>query len=105
MTADARPAAPFSAWERSIALRYLKARRKTGGVALVSVISFIGIMAAVAVLISVMSIMNGFRAELLDQSSASTATCRSPARCWMSRSATWSSSASAPSPASPRPRP
>jgi lipoprotein-releasing system permease protein len=67
MTADARPAAPFSAWERSIALRYLKARRKTGGVALVSVISFIGIAAAVAVLISVMSIMNGFRAELLDR--------------------------------------
>ena len=67
MTADARPAAPFSAWERSIALRYLKARRKTGGVALVSVISFIGIMAAVAVLISVMSIMNGFRSELLDR--------------------------------------
>ena len=61
------PAGPFSAWERAIALRYLRARRKQGGVALVSVISFFGVMAAVAVLIIVMSVMNGFRAELLGQ--------------------------------------
>src|ERR1700754_2518040 len=59
------PAGPFSAWERAIAFRYLRARRKQGGVALVSVISFFGIMAAVAVLITVMSVMNGFRSELL----------------------------------------
>src|ERR1700761_5131755 len=59
------PAGPFSAWERAIAFRYLRARRKQGGVALVSVISFFGVMAAVAVLIIVMSVMNGFRAELL----------------------------------------
>jgi lipoprotein-releasing system permease protein len=67
MTTDARPAAPFSAWERSIAVRYLRAKRKNGGVALISAISFIGIMLAVAVLISVMSIMNGFRADLLNR--------------------------------------
>jgi lipoprotein-releasing system permease protein len=61
------PAGPFSAWERAIAFRYLRARRKQGGVALVSVISFFGVMAAVAVLIIVMSVMNGFRAELLNK--------------------------------------
>jgi lipoprotein-releasing system permease protein len=60
-----RPAGAFSAWERAIAFRYLRARRKQGGVALVSVISFFGVMAAVAVLIIVMSVMNGFRVELL----------------------------------------
>ncbi len=61
------PAGPFSAWERAIAFRYLRARRKEGGVALVSVISFFGVMAAVAVLIIVMSVMNGFRSELLGE--------------------------------------
>jgi lipoprotein-releasing system permease protein len=57
-------AAPFSAWEREIALRYLRARRDEGGVALISVISFIGIALAVSVLIIVISVMNGFRADL-----------------------------------------
>ena len=61
-------AAPaFSGWERSIASRYLRAKRKQGGVALISIISFIGIMLAVAVLIIVMSVMNGFRTELLSR--------------------------------------
>ena len=67
MTAELRPAAPFSGWERSVAARYLRAKRKNGGVALISIISFIGIMLAVAVLIIVMSVMNGFRAELLNR--------------------------------------
>ncbi|HEY2357673.1 MAG TPA: lipoprotein-releasing ABC transporter permease subunit [Phenylobacterium sp.] len=48
-----------------LAGRYLRAKRSEGGVALISIISFIGIMLAVAVLIIVMSVMNGFRAELL----------------------------------------
>ena len=61
----ARPLGPFSPWERSIAFRYLRARRREGGVALVSLISFVGVMLAVAVLVIVMSVMNGFRAELL----------------------------------------
>ena len=60
-----RPAPPFGAWERMLAGRYLRAKRSEGGVALISIISFFGIMAAVAVLITVMSVMNGFRAELL----------------------------------------
>ncbi|CAN5333940.1 lipoprotein-releasing ABC transporter permease subunit [soil metagenome] len=57
-------AAPFSAWERSLAARYLRTKRKNGGVALISIIAFLGIMAAVAVLIITMSIMNGFRVDL-----------------------------------------
>ncbi|WP_337185425.1 lipoprotein-releasing ABC transporter permease subunit [Phenylobacterium sp.] len=48
-----------------VAWRYLRAKRQQGGVALISVISFIGIMLAVGVLIATMSVMNGFRAELL----------------------------------------
>ena len=58
-------APPFGAWERMLAGRYLRARRSQGGVALIAIISFAAIMVAVAVLIIVMSVMNGFRAELL----------------------------------------
>jgi lipoprotein-releasing system permease protein len=64
---DIRAAGPFSGWERAIAGRYLRARRKEGGVAVITIISFIGITLAVAVLIIVMSVMNGFRAELMDR--------------------------------------
>ncbi|MDP3660601.1 lipoprotein-releasing ABC transporter permease subunit [Phenylobacterium sp.] len=60
-------APPFGEWERSVAARYLRAKRKEGGVAMISIISFIGIMLAVAVLIIVMSVMNGFRTELLNR--------------------------------------
>jgi len=55
---------PFSAWERSIALRYLLTKRRNGGVALISIISFTAIALAVGALIITMSIMNGFRSEL-----------------------------------------
>jgi lipoprotein-releasing system permease protein len=60
-------APPFGLWERMLANRYLRAKRSQGGVALISIISFTGIMVAVAVLIVVMSVMNGFRAELLNK--------------------------------------
>jgi lipoprotein-releasing system permease protein len=63
----AGPAPPFGPWERMLAGRYLRAKRSQGGVALISMISFVGILLAVAVLIIVMSVMNGFRAELLDR--------------------------------------
>ncbi|HEX5379177.1 MAG TPA: hypothetical protein VFW47_11415, partial [Phenylobacterium sp.] len=56
-------APPFGLWERTVAGRYLRAKRSQGGVALISLISFIGITLAVAVLIIVMSVMNGFRSE------------------------------------------
>ena len=57
-------ARPFSGWERGIALRYLLTKRRNGGVALISIISFSAIALAVAALIITMSIMNGFRSEL-----------------------------------------
>jgi lipoprotein-releasing system permease protein len=60
-------APPFGLWERAIANRYLRAKRSQGGVALISLISFIGITLAVAVLIIVMSVMNGFRSELMSR--------------------------------------
>ena len=58
---------PFSGWELGLAMRYLRARRKEAGFALISIISFVGITLAVAALIIVMSIMNGFRTDLLSR--------------------------------------
>ncbi|GAB4531198.1 MAG: lipoprotein-releasing ABC transporter permease subunit [Parvularculaceae bacterium] len=58
---------PFSAFERMLARRYLAATKSGAGVSLISIIAFGGIMLAVAVLIIVMSVMNGFRTELLDK--------------------------------------
>ena len=60
-------AIPFSAYEFLIAGRYLRTKRKHGGVALIAMISFFGIMLAVTALIAVTSIMNGFRTELFAQ--------------------------------------
>lgn len=60
-------AGPFSAVEFMLALRYLRTKRVHGGVTLISVISFVGIMLAVGALIAVMSVMNGFRHELLSR--------------------------------------
>ncbi len=60
-------AKPFSAFERMVAWRYLRAKRREGVTSWVAVISFLGIMLGVATLIVVMSVMNGFRAELLDR--------------------------------------
>ena len=58
---------PFSPYEFQIAGRYLRTKRKNGGVALIAMISFAGIALAVTGLIAVMSIMNGFRNELFSQ--------------------------------------
>lgn len=55
----------FSAFERFVAWRYLRARRKERFVSVIAGFSFTGIMLGVATLIIVMSVMNGFRAELL----------------------------------------
>lgn len=55
----------FSAFERLIAFRYLRARRQQGFISVVAFISLIGILLGVATLIIVMSVMNGFRQELL----------------------------------------
>jgi len=66
-TRDIKPAGPFAAWEFGLALRYLRAKRKEGGIALIAIISYVAIALAVMALIVVMSIMAGFRAELLDR--------------------------------------
>ncbi len=55
----------FSPLERMIAWRYLKPRRKEGFVSVIAGFSFLGIMLGVATLIIVMSVMNGFRHDLL----------------------------------------
>ncbi|MBU6408537.1 MAG: lipoprotein-releasing ABC transporter permease subunit [Alphaproteobacteria bacterium] len=60
-------APPFGLFERMLAGRYLRAKRSHGGVALISIISFFGIMASVMVLIVTMSVMNGFRETLLSR--------------------------------------
>jgi len=57
----------FSAFERMVAWRYLGSRRKERFVSVIAGFSFAGIMLGVATLIIVMSVMNGFRAELLDR--------------------------------------
>jgi lipoprotein-releasing system permease protein len=58
-------AGPFSMFERMVAWRYLRPRRKEAVVSVIALISFFGIMLGVAALIIVMAVMNGFRAELL----------------------------------------
>jgi len=55
----------FSSFERKLALRYLKPSKKEGAVSAIAGLSFLGITLGVAALIIVMSVMNGFRAELL----------------------------------------
>ncbi|TNE34014.1 MAG: lipoprotein-releasing ABC transporter permease subunit [Alphaproteobacteria bacterium] len=50
-----------------MALRYLRARRQEGFISVIATFSFLGIGLGVATLIIVMSVMNGFRAELLDR--------------------------------------
>ena len=55
----------FSSFERLVAFRYLRARRQEGFISVVAWFSLLGIMLGVATLIIVMSVMNGFRAELL----------------------------------------
>ncbi|WP_375457274.1 lipoprotein-releasing ABC transporter permease subunit [uncultured Methylobacterium sp.] len=57
--------APFAAFEWIIAGRYLRARRRGGGVSVVAFFSVLGIALGVATLIVVLSVMNGFRTELL----------------------------------------
>ncbi len=59
-------AAPFGRFERTLAWRYLRSKREHGGAALVSIISVVGIALAVWALVVVMSVMNGFRSELVE---------------------------------------
>ena len=57
----------ISTLEKEITFRFLKARKKDGFLNVISIFSFIGISLGVAVLIIVMSVMNGFRSELINK--------------------------------------
>jgi lipoprotein-releasing system permease protein len=62
---SAQVSGPFSAFERMLAWRYLRSRRKEAFISVIAGFSFLGILLGVATLIVVMAVMNGFRAELL----------------------------------------
>lgn len=64
---EAATARPFSGFERMVAWRYLRARRKEAFISVIAGFSFIGIMLGVATLIIVMAVMNGFRTELVSR--------------------------------------
>ena len=57
----------ISSIERAIAFRYLKPKKKEGFLKVISIFSFTGITLGEAILIIVMSVMNGFRAELINK--------------------------------------
>ena len=57
----------FSAFERMVAMRYLRARRQEGFISVIAGFSLLGIALGVATLIIVLSVMNGFREELLSR--------------------------------------
>ncbi len=57
----------FDKFERTVAFRYLRARRKEGFISVITTFSLLGIMLGVATLIIVMAVMNGFRAELVSR--------------------------------------
>ena len=57
----------FSPVERMLAMRYMRARRAEGFISVIAWFSLAGITLGVATLIIVMSVMNGFRAELVDR--------------------------------------
>ena len=61
----ARFSRPFSGFEWMVAARYLRAKRQESFISVISGFSLVGIALGVATLIIVMSVMNGFRAELL----------------------------------------
>ncbi|MBV9860601.1 MAG: lipoprotein-releasing ABC transporter permease subunit [Alphaproteobacteria bacterium] len=57
----------FNGFERMVAFRYLRARRQEGFVSVIAIFSLLGIALGVATLIIVMSVMNGFRADLVSR--------------------------------------
>ena len=54
----------FTKTERFISLRNLRPKKKEGFLKIISIFSFLGIMLGVAILIIVMSVMNGFKTDL-----------------------------------------
>ena len=62
---EASKVQPFGPAERKISMRYLRAKKSQGGVGLIAAISFLCIALAIAAMIIIMSIMNGFRDEVI----------------------------------------
>jgi lipoprotein-releasing system permease protein len=59
------PPKPFAGFERMLAFRYLRPKRKDGFISVIAIFSFLGILLGVAALIIVLSVMTGFRKELI----------------------------------------
>ena len=57
----------FTKAERVISLRNLRPKKKEGFLKIISIFSFLGIMLGVAILIIVMSVMNGFKTDLTNK--------------------------------------
>ena len=57
----------FTPVERMLAMRYMRSRRSEGFISVIAWFSLIGISLGVATLIIVMSVMNGFRVELVSR--------------------------------------
>jgi lipoprotein-releasing system permease protein len=64
---DAQTTRPFSRFEFLVAGRYLRARRKDTFISVIATLTLLGVAIGVATLIVVMSVMNGFRSELLSK--------------------------------------
>ena len=65
--APLRATRPFSRFEWMVAFRYLRARNAQKSISVIAGFSFLGIVLGVAALIVVMSVMNGFRHDLLEK--------------------------------------
>ena len=57
----------ISSLEKKVTFRFLKTKKNDGFVNIITIFSFIGITLGVAILIIVMSVMNGFRSELINK--------------------------------------
>ena len=57
----------FTTIEKLITVRNLRPKKKEGFLKVISIFSFLGIMLGVAILIIVMSVMNGFRSDLTEK--------------------------------------
>ena len=66
-TVAAKPTRPFSPFEWLVAFRYLRARNAQKSISVIAGFSFLGIVLGVAALIVVMSVMNGFRHDLMEK--------------------------------------
>jgi len=67
VSAPVQATRPFAAFEWMVAFRYLRARNAQKSISVIAGFSFLGIMLGVAALIVVMSVMNGFRHDLMEK--------------------------------------